>query len=135
MVDVMALGALNVDWIVTDGGSESSPVEDTEVVGQSEEIIARVKAQRVKYLPFHGGSAFNAMLMLAQLRLADLSLGFIGIDTAPWHGITQSHMDRLRRLHVEVVTKSSTGKPGLCISIPGHHGRIAQLARAHGSHP
>ncbi len=121
--DVVALGALNVDLV--DTSKSAIEVEDTEVVTTADEILQRIDSQGRSVLPFVGGSAFNALLMLAQLQRPRLRLAMLGMesDNRQPYGLLRSHAERLSELHVKVLTRSSSRPPGLCSAVPTVHGR------------
>jgi len=126
-LDVVGLGALNIDLLAIRTSPEDHPVEDRETLTTRREIEARCHAEPLATEPFLGGSAFNAIAMLAQLR-ADLRLGMVGISAAPDHGLTESHADRLRSLHVVDLTRHSELRPGVCLGLSSPHGRQLRTA-------
>lgn len=121
--DVVALGALNVDLVEI--SNSSIEVEDTEVTTTAEEILQRIDAHGRIVLPFAGGSAFNALLMLAQLQRPRLQLALLGIssDKQQPYGLLRSHVDRLSELCVTILTGASARPPGLCSAVPTVQGR------------
>lgn len=122
-LDVVALGALNVDLIAKPRpGEDDQPVEDGEVLTSSREILQRIRADDLDVMAYHGGSAYNALVMVAQLR-TELRLAMIGVSAAPAYGLHRSHAARLRDLHILDLTKQSRHRPGLCCALPSAHGR------------
>src|SRR6266545_8352619 len=76
--DVVGLGALNVDLIAAGPDPGEGPDDDNETVATRAEIRGRIATEQLAPCAFLGGSAFNAMEMLAQLDTG-LRLGMVGI--------------------------------------------------------
>jgi sugar/nucleoside kinase (ribokinase family) len=125
-LDVIGLGALNVDLIAT-GSDLDDEVEDGETVTTLREILDRLRAENLVPATFLGGSAFNAMVMLAQLRL-DLQLGMAGISAAAPDHCAESHSDRLEALHIRDFTRRSQHGPGVCLAFSTWSGRSLHTA-------
>jgi sugar/nucleoside kinase (ribokinase family) len=121
--DVVALGALNIDLIAVQGAGADA--EDTEVPTTSDEILRRIEDLSLPVEAFVGGSAFNALLMLAQLQRPRQRLAMLGVAARDGrqHGLRRSHVERLGDLHVDTPVALSDRPPGLCSSVPGPNGR------------
>jgi sugar/nucleoside kinase (ribokinase family) len=122
---VVGLGALNVDLIATAGEADAGPAEDNETTATIEEIRARLRGV-AQPVAFAGGSAFNAMVMLAQLDIG-LRLGMLGItgEPAAEDRLVGPHAERLAELGIADVTHRSARRPGLCLALSGvHHRRL-----------
>jgi sugar/nucleoside kinase (ribokinase family) len=121
-LDVIGLGALNVDVVVTSAAHELPPVEDRETPTTIQAIEARLHDPDLSTESFLGGSAFNTMVMLAQLETG-LRLGMVGISAPPAFGVQESHADRLQSLRIVDLTGSSPRQPGICLALPNPGGR------------
>ena len=126
-LDVIGLGALNIDLIVTKPDVDDDDVEDGETPTTLREILDRLRAENLAPAAFLGGSAFNAMVMLAQLRI-DLRLGMAGISAEPPDALAASHADRLAALHIVDLTRPSEQRPGLCLALSTWYGRRLHTA-------
>lgn len=124
MTHVVALGALNIDLVqVADHKVGSGMADDCEHTATVEEIQESIMGRNRKYEPFLGGSAFNTITMMAQLKRDNLQLGMIGVSTSFSYGAAETHRDRLNRLRIDDKTYHSSGAPGLCVSEPNPNGR------------
>jgi len=123
--DVLGLGALNVDLIAAGPDADGGPDEDNETTATVEDIRAWLAAHGATPAAFLGGSAFNAMVMVAQLGIG-LRLGMLGIAArpAPSDGLDTSHAERLVDLGIADVTRRSRRRPGLCLALSGVHRRL-----------
>lgn len=126
-LDVVGLGALNVDLIATRSGAHDDPVEDTETPATIEEIVARLAPYDLVAEAFLGGSAFNALVMLAQLR-TELRLGMVGVSSARTDGVAESHRERLAALGIVDLTRLSERRPGLCLALSEQRARLLRTA-------
>ena len=123
-LDVIGLGALNVDFIAPRRRSVAGPVDDNETMATTREILDRCAAEDLTPELFLGGSAFNAIVMLSQLRTG-LRLGMVGISAGADYGLVEAHGDRLRDLGIADLTRPSGHRPGLCLSLlEGHRRRL-----------
>lgn len=121
-LDVIGLGALNVDLIAPRRDSVAGPVDDDETVATMQEVLDRCTIESVVPAMFLGGSAFNAIVMLAQLRTG-LRLGMVGISADADYGLVEAHGDRLGGLGIADLTRRSDDRPGLCLSLLEEHRR------------
>lgn len=126
-LDIIGLGALNIDLIATKSDVDDDDVEDGETPTTLPEILDRLRAENLAPAAFLGGSAFNAMVMLAQLQI-DLRLGMAGISAEPPDEMAESHADRLRSLRIVDLTQSSEQRPGLCMALSTWYGRRLHTA-------
>jgi len=118
-LDVVGLGALNVDLIAAaafDAPGRFADLEDNETLVATGEIGARIVAGGLTTRTYLGGSAYNAMAMLAGLGTA-LRLGMIGISTAARDHRGRRHAGCLRQLGIVDVTHRSSGRPGQCLAL------------------
>jgi ribokinase len=121
-LEVIGLGALNVDLIAPRSNRDAGSVDDNETVATMQEILDRCAAEGLTPAMFLGGSAFNAIVMLAQLR-TDLRLGMVGISAGAAYGVAESHGGRLGVLGIADLTRRSEHRPGLCLALLEEHRR------------
>lgn len=124
-LDVVGLGALNVDLIATRpaGPDVRDDQVDDERVATTDEIRFRIAREGLRPVAFLGGSAFNAIVMLAQLA-RDLRLGMVGISAAPQYGLAESHSGRMAALGIADLTRHVDSRPGVCLAIAEQHRRL-----------
>ena len=117
-LDVVGLGALNVDLIAPaeEHAGRFADLEDNETLVETGEIGSRILAGGLATRTYLGGSAYNAMAMLAGLGAA-LRLAMIGISTEARDHRGRRHVDRLRELGVVDLTRRSSGRPGQCLAL------------------
>lgn len=127
-MDVVGIGALNVDFIVTrsmgeklfavgmgadsdkNDLNEERPVSDEE----AEELLAKCLEAKVE--PSPGGSAFNTVSALRSLR-KDFSLGYVGVVGRPVGGADGDLVAAVATLEIDArYVKVSKGRPGVCVS-------------------
>jgi sugar/nucleoside kinase (ribokinase family) len=119
---VVALGALNVDLTAAPPtaaaatGVAAGPVEDGETPTTRRANEARLAGDGPAPLASLGGSAFNALVMLALLEL-DVRLGMVGVSARAAYGAPESHRERLARLGITDLTRHSSGRPGQCLAV------------------
>lgn len=117
----MALGALNVDLTAAPVDGRAAPptdrvVEDGETPTTRRDNEARLAADGPAPVASLGGSAFNALVMLALLEL-DVRLGMVGVSARAAYGVPESHRERLARLGITDLTRHSSGRPGQCLAV------------------
>jgi sugar/nucleoside kinase (ribokinase family) len=118
-LDVVGLGALNVDLIATpavDAPGRFSDLEDNETLAHPREIRRRIAVDELDPRAYLGGSAFNAIAMLASLG-SGLRPGMVGISTEAIDKDGHRHVDRMRELGIADVTRRSGGRPGWCLAL------------------
>jgi sugar/nucleoside kinase (ribokinase family) len=129
--DVIGLGALNIDLIATRAGVVVD-TEDATTLGSIDATLARLRAANVVPEAFLGGSAFNALVMLAQLRTG-LRLGMVGISGSGSGSdrVGESHAERLAALGIADLTRRSARRPGTCLAlVEGHRRRLRAAPEA-----
>jgi sugar/nucleoside kinase (ribokinase family) len=114
-LDVVGLGALNID-LITPSSANHKSIEDAETCVTGRDIARRLTAEKLVSHAFLGGSAFNAIAMLAQLGTG-LKLGMLGISARPPEGLLGSHRERLADLRVADLTWPSQRHAGLCLAL------------------
>ncbi len=128
---IAGLGALNVDFMETVGSDSSDTIaSDAEYAITADQAWAAVSAPDSRFEPFLGGSAFNTITMIGQLKRRNLRLGQIGVSSNLSYGPRETHRDRLRRLLIDDLTYHSSAGPGLCVAKPSPLGRTLQIAPA-----
>jgi len=119
--DVVALSALNFDYVVTGGNA----TEDTERVCPRADILTAIRKPNHGEVPSPtcGGSAFNALTMLAKLD-EGLKLGLIAVEPSMPVTEAHSHVRKAESMHVHFLGTSLTNAdPGVCGSIASPNGR------------
>jgi sugar/nucleoside kinase (ribokinase family) len=125
--DVIGIGALNLDYIVTkeelagtdyvssafgffDPGTEKVISKSSEF----DKLIAELTEEKLGV--FYGGSAFNTIRALAQLQ-AKLALGYVGVAGHPPPGHDHDFIAECRRLNIDTTfVQQTTERAGQCVS-------------------
>ena len=128
MYDCVGIGTLNIDYILTEKKVKSLNLNLKEVFGSDFEpgieeridditlLEKRISLIRVDNLKVsHGGSAFNTILTLANLKL-NLKLGYIGVAGKPEDGCDFKRCFSEHIIDDSMVLYDETGSCGKCIS-------------------
>ncbi|MES9851794.1 MAG: carbohydrate kinase family protein [Candidatus Thiodiazotropha sp. L084R] len=112
--DIVGLGAFNIDLIVDGEGN----TEDSEGALERDRLVELGKNGK----PFLGGSAFNAISAVGQIKPTSIRLGMIGVSGTAEYGIP-THQETLTNLHIESLLPASDRSSGLCVSLATSNGR------------
>lgn len=146
--DVVGIGALNFDYIVTQRAlsktndklqrlfreifnpDEEEVVEDRETF---QELLGELRKERFRL--FYGGSAFNTVCAIDSLD-ADLKLGFVGVRGGTQESLDFSKEFQRRRINADFLWDAEGERAGQCVSfVEGGERRLRTLPEANKRFP